>query len=219
MNVNCGAISLLFLFVTLLLRAEFAQNKHATYFLKPASTLLVIFIAVYPALHGEIASSSYFFLILIGLSFSLLGDIALMGKSARAFQLGLIFFLITHIFYSWAFSIPANFQANDGLVAVILLGMAGLIYRYLYSGLGPMKMPVFIYVLIITIMMDRAISRLYAESFSQQRAVLIAIGAVLFYISDLILAINKFRRPIRRNRISLAFYYAGQLLIALSVGG
>ncbi|MFZ5518322.1 MAG: lysoplasmalogenase [Candidatus Zhuqueibacterota bacterium] len=217
MDLTCVAIGLLLLLVTLLLRAEFAQPNHFIYFLKPASTVLVIFIALYPVVHGDIATSRYFFLIATGLVFSLAGDVALMGKSGRSFKLGLIFFLMAHIFYSWAFSIPADFSATDGFVALGLLCMAGLIYRYLYPGLGPMKLPVLIYVLIITVMMERAISRLYAGNFPQQRAMLIAIGAGLFYISDLILAINKFRRPMRYHRISLAFYYAGQLLIALSV--
>ena len=44
----------------------------------------------------------------------------------------------------------------------------------------------------------------------------VIIGALLFYASDLILAANRFWRPWQYNRISLGFYYSGQLLIALS---
>ena len=43
------------------------------------------------------------------------------------------------------------------------------------------------------------------------------LGAMLFYLSDLILAIAKFARPFKHSRLAnLASYYAGQLLIALS---
>ena len=45
---------------------------------------------------------------------------------------------------------------------------------------------------------------------------MVAGGAVLFYISDVILAANRFWRSLRYDRISLAFYYGGQLLLALS---
>jgi hypothetical protein len=45
---------------------------------------------------------------------------------------------------------------------------------------------------------------------------MIATGAVLFYISDIILAASRFWRPWRYHRLSLAFYYSGQLLIALA---
>ena len=48
------------------------------------------------------------------------------------------------------------------------------------------------------------------------QAVLVLIGAVLFYVSDVILAAARFWKPWRYHRISLAFYYSGQLLIALA---
>lgn len=38
----------------------------------------------------------------------------------------------------------------------------------------------------------------------------------MFSISDLMLAVNRFRRPFKYHRFSLAFYYGGQFLIALS---
>ncbi len=47
-----------------------------------------------------------------------------------------------------------------------------------------------------------------------------AIGALLFMASDAMLAINRFRRPFRLAQAAvLGCYFAGQLLIALSVGG
>jgi hypothetical protein len=44
----------------------------------------------------------------------------------------------------------------------------------------------------------------------------IALGALLFYVSDVILALHRFRFSWKYGRINLAFYYAGQALIALS---
>ncbi len=65
-------------------------------------------------------------------------------------------------------------------------------------------------------MVSRAVSTLASPVFSSGQAVLIVIGAVLFYISDIILAAGRFWKPWKYHRISLAFYYSGQLSIALA---
>ncbi len=55
-----------------------------------------------------------------------------------------------------------------------------------------------------------------SSAFSAVQAWMICTGAVLFYISDLILAANRFWRPLQYHRVSLAVYYADQCLIALA---
>jgi hypothetical protein len=65
-------------------------------------------------------------------------------------------------------------------------------------------------------MVSRAVSTLASPLFSGTQAALIILGAVLFYVSDLILAAARFWRPWKYNRISLVFYYGGQTLIALA---
>jgi hypothetical protein len=47
---------------------------------------------------------------------------------------------------------------------------------------------------------------------------MVLVGAALFYISDVILAANRFWKPWEYNRISLGFYYGGQLLICHQPG-
>lgn len=50
------------------------------------------------------------------------------------------------------------------------------------------------------------------------RKIYAAIGAVLFVISDLVLAVNKFCQPVAGERyIIMTTYYAAQFFIALSV--
>jgi uncharacterized membrane protein YhhN len=41
-------------------------------------------------------------------------------------------------------------------------------------------------------------------------------GAFLFWLSDLILAINRFRKPLKAAPLGLLLYYGAQFLIALS---
>ena len=211
-------IALLTLFVTLLIRAELAGNQKQIYIFKPLSTTLVIIIAALSIFVPDNYNLSYTLGIILGLLFSFGGDIALMFKSKRAFMIGLILFLIAHVVYSIVFTVYSGFVKGDLYIAVVLILLAIIIYFYLYPGLEGMKIPVLIYVLVISFMVNRAISSFSGKFFNYSQALLISIGAGLFYISDLILAVNKFKKPLKYHRISLAFYYSGQLLIALSTG-
>lgn len=218
MLIYCIVIALLTLFVTLLIRAGFAGNQKQVYVFKPLSTTLVIIVAALSCFVADNYNLSYTLAIILGLLFSFGGDVALMFKSKRAFMIGLILFLIAHVIYSIVFTVYSGFVEGDLISALILILLAIIIYFYLYPGLEEMKIPVLIYIFVISFMMNRAISAFSGEFFNNTQAVLISIGAGLFFISDLILAINKFKKPFKYHRISLAFYYSGQLLIALSTG-
>ena len=76
--------------------------------------------------------------------------------------------------------------------------------------------PVIAYTLVISLMVHQAIALLAGGVLEQGRALLAIAGAVLFYLSDVILAANRFWKPWRYNRYSLYLYFGGQLLIALS---
>jgi uncharacterized membrane protein YhhN len=97
---------------------------------------------------------------------------------------------------------------------MVLISLA--IFILIYPGLGKMKIPAFFYMAIITLMVNCALLTVSIESFNPTQAGHLAAGAILFYVSDVILAVNKFRFPFKLHRISLAFYFSGQLLIALS---
>jgi uncharacterized membrane protein YhhN len=177
--------------------------------------LLVITIAAL-SFFTPAVQPSYTIWILFGLCLSMGGDLALMFQSDRAFRIGLILFLLAHAIYAIAFSIPNGFHPQDLITGAALLVLAIAIYLYLQPGLGKMKAPVLLYILVICFMVNRAISTFYGEAFSTPQAWLISLGAILFMASDLVLAINRFRHPFKTHRLSLFLYYGGQLLIALS---
>ncbi|HEX9972998.1 MAG TPA: lysoplasmalogenase [bacterium] len=209
-------IGLLTIFVILLIRAELLQRRKQVYFFKPISTLLVISIVALSFFKMNESNLLYSAWILVALLFSLGGDVALMFKSKPAFTIGLVLFLIAHIVYSVAFLMFNGFVPQDRVFAAVLLIAAGIVYFYLYPGLVQMKIPVLLYVLIISFMLNQAIATCYGDFFNQTQTMLIAGGAALFYISDLILAVNKFAKPLKYHRVSLAFYYGGQLCLASS---
>lgn len=201
--------------VTLLVWAEFRSAQTQIYFFKPVSTLLLILIALLSFLAPGV-KPAYTLGIALGLVLSLGGDVALMFKSSKAFLIGLVLFLLAHVVYTIVFTVPNGFHPQDLITAAVLLVVAVVFYSYLKPGLGSMQRPVIGYILIICLMVNRAISTFWGDTFSPTQAWLITLGAILFWISDMILAINRFRHPFKANRLSLFLYYGGQLLLALS---
>jgi uncharacterized membrane protein YhhN len=206
------------LLVVLLIRAEFADIRKQIYVLKPACTLLVIAIALVMARSPAGADPAYSRGILGALALSLIGDIALMFKARRAFMLGLVAFLAAQVVYGITFTMFSSFKGIDILGAAVLAVPAVAFYWYVFSSLDSMKMPVLLYVLVISFMLNRAAATFFAGAFTPIHATVIFTGAFLFYIADLILAVCRFKIQWRYQRISLAFYYAGQVLLAMSVG-
>lgn len=197
--------------VLLLIRA--AQQQ--VYVLKPLATLLVILAAAL-SLGAPGAPAGYTTGVLVGLALSLGGDVALMFESSRAFVAGLALFLLAHVAYAVTFTAYNGFHAGDLVSGGALLALAVAVYLYLRPGLGKMKGPVIGYVAVISLMVNRAVSAFFGAAFTPTQAWLMTVGAVLFWLSDLVLAVNRFRRPLKYHRLGLALYYGGQLLIALS---
>jgi len=209
-------IPVLIVSVFFLIRWELLGNRRQIYFIKPISTILVILAALL-SLRDPSWNITYTSVVTIGLVFSLGGDIALMFQDdKKAFRIGLVLFLLAHIAYAAIFTMVGRFSGLSVVSALVVL-LSGLgIYRLILANLGPMKGPVIAYILIISVMIIQAVSVFANPGIADFHAVMIVCGAVLFYISDVILAVNRFWRPWKYNRISLAFYYSGQMLIALS---
>jgi uncharacterized membrane protein YhhN len=131
-----------------------------------------------------------------GLLFAWAGDIFLLFDAYNPlfFLLGLSSFLITHILYI-IFFVKSLGQKMKGKTTIsgidIIIGIYGMILMYLlWNGLGTMKVPVIIYATCICTM---AITCMRCKSVMPERIwKWLALGAMLFVISDSILAINKF---------------------------
>ncbi len=206
---------MLILTVTFLIRAEFQGSKTQVYFFKPTSTLIIIGVII---LSYFLDSQAYGYktAILIAMIFCLGGDIALMFESEKAFKIGLVLFLVGHIFYGGIITYFNDFAAFDSVYTTIVILLGLPIFLFLYPSLEKLKVPVIFYMIVISFMLNAALLSFDSAYFNELQAWHLALGAGLFYLSDVMLAINKFRFPFKLNRISLAFYFGGQLLLALS---
>jgi uncharacterized membrane protein YhhN len=156
-------------------------------------------------------------LIFIALFFSWAGDVALgiKWRQETLFMTGLIFFLLTHIFYLIAFirTPGRNLLPKHFFYALIPLLLYGLILLYiLYDDLGEMKVPVTIYTTVILAMVAAAINR--TGKVNRTSYYMVLIGALLFLSSDSMLAIDKFSHSFPFGSPLIMFtYIAGQYLI------
>jgi len=141
------------------------------------------------------------------------GDLALVHS--RGLPPGLALFLLGHVGYLLAFQSRLGAAAwPKGLVVPLAL-VSAFVMRRLWPHLGNLRWAVAAYVTVITLMVWGAVSIVRTG----HGGLGIAAGAVLFYLSDLAVARNRFVRKAFINRaLGLPVYYAGQILLALSVG-
>lgn len=135
------------------------------------------------------------------------------------FRLGLVSFLIGHVFYVIAFFSTGDISAWTLWGTLIVLVVSGWIYLWLKPHLGDMKGPVLAYIVVISIMVTGAWSIAGASILPWTGRVLVFSGAVCFYVSDIFVARDRFVKKEPLNRFAgLPLYYGGQFLLAFSVG-
>jgi len=192
------------------LRAERHEQRSQIYILKPLTTFCILLIA---ALAPAPISRTYQVAIVCGLVFSLAGDVFLMLRRDH-FLAGLASFLVAHICYIVAFAGTSG--TPDSFVVLVALAAYGLLLlRRLWRNLGKYRVPVAIYAFVLLAMVAGAHAQL--RQFGDARAWVALMGAVLFMISDSVLALDRFEtRNKSRQMVVLSTYFVAQWLIAIS---
>jgi uncharacterized membrane protein YhhN len=200
--------------VVLLLVFDYFEYEPGIWVAKPLASTGFIALAL---VAGASEAGPYGFWVVIALLFCWWGDVLLIpGDPAAVFRIGILSFLLGHVAYVLAFLQRGFDPLAGGVTAVLLIVPVILVVRWLRPHVPPdLATPVFAYIGVISIMLICAIA---ASAHSGQIA--IAVGATLFYFSDIAVARDRFIAPGFVNRSwGLPFYYAGQVVLARSVLG
>jgi uncharacterized membrane protein YhhN len=153
-------------------------------------------------------------LILIGLGLGALGDLALSRRGEPAFLIGMAAFAAGHLCYALAFAQNAQTPGlSESLALAALLALSLSTELWLAPQTGALRWPVRGYTVVIALMAASTI--LLAPAPFQTT---IRLGAALFLLSDLLLALALFTAKSPQSHKILALtlwpaYYLGQALI------
>ncbi len=192
-------------------------TKGAEY-LKCFVTLLLFAIVVQHKMASEQASLAIPFAAAL---FSAAVADFLLGSRKREwfFIAGLGLFLIAYAIYGITIHLIAGLHWFTLPITIIIAGIAILQGKTMRKLPKDMKIPVYVYIFVLSHLLSAAI--IYAiTTFSSQplTAGLIFFGALLIYLSDSFIAHNLYRKEMKHSESwILASYYPGQIAIVAAV--
>lgn len=155
-----------------------------------------------------------------GLTAGAVGDVLLENASGRGIKFagGVLSFAAGHLLYSAAFiSEHPEIAGISAASAAVLAAVITIPLLLLLDVRGGMRIAVPLYAFLLAFTASCAV--VSALTSSDPRFYVIAPGAVFFFVSDLLLAVTMYGKKKRKSlgRISLLFYYAGQIMIAYGI--
>ena len=167
-----------------------AGFNNARYITKPL--LIIILFSWFTISSLQFSPLRYY--IAAALFFSWAGDIFLLMNGAAWFMAGLGSFLAAHILYIFFF-LKVRYQQTvrqpwRGWIIFLIAAYTIALYAFLYPYAGKLQVPVGIYALTIGVMLVAAVQA--CSKHLQKAGAYCTAGAVLFVLSDSLLALNKF---------------------------
>lgn len=186
---------LLVIFLLLLLMHCFSIPVEMNQIRTITKIILVPLLILHLIINRSFTSAGY--LPMIALLFSWLGDILLLGDGTAFFLSGMTAFVMTHVSYSLGFLKIQPVTPKDRSYflypLIALLVVSCMVFFFLKDHLGAYMIPVFVYMLFISCMAALALHTYANQQVKTIVSYTFIPGALLFVISDALLAINMFR--------------------------
>jgi uncharacterized membrane protein YhhN len=145
-----------------------------------------------------------------------LGDALLLSRRSGAFMAGIGVFLLSHLMFAAAFASGALAWHAMGVALVLAVAIGAALLRWLWPHTPTaFRWPVLAYVVVILAMCVTATGHAFAHARG-----IVLLGALLFAVSDIAVARDRFVRPSPLNHLwGWPTYFAAQLVLAWSVVG
>lgn len=209
----------------------FGNFNRATKFKMTLSSIFCL-VGAWGMLSWGVSVSAGTVLILCGLVCALIGDYFLrfIELDAKKFNCGILFFAGTQAFFLASMVSAQGVDPVELILTLIPLAVALVLMKKQNWQLGKAQGPLTVYMILLSLMMVKAVFTALVPTAAAPddwmlpvgpclaSYVLMAIGAILFWISDLLLGIWKYHS--RKNAITAwnsITYFTGTFLIALSL--
>ncbi len=196
-----------------LLYGEYRERDLLKRIFKPAAALSFIL----AGLAAGALETTFGQAILTGLAFCAVGDVLLIPRSQKTFLAGMAAFAAGHAAYFAAFMIGGAVWSPAAIIALALMGaLSAGMFVALREGLGPMRVPVAAYSLVISVMVAGGVA--HWSAVQTPSSAYLAIAAVAFALSDVSVARDRFGSGGFANRLwGLPLYFGAQCLFAVNV--
>lgn len=212
----------LVLFILMAVVTWFAAATRRMSLYKITKPLVILPLIIWFVLRGRTDSPYIYFV--IGLCFSLIGDIALVFWTKTTFFMGMFVFGVAHIFYAIGYSHwPTEWFSfgNLLLVPAFLILFATLTYRPAANKDPKMKgyyQVGMVYGVLILTMLVLAGTSFWRIGWTSIAAAMTLLGALLFVTSDTLIALETLGYTQKNVRFwVISTYHLSQFLIASSV--
>lgn len=195
-------------------------QKRVEYVVKPGTLILVIIAALLLMRGAADERLALFFM--LGLCFSLAGDVFLMLPGERFFIPGLISFFVAHVFYIIGLN-PTLPPLGSVIVLIVVAALGVLLYTRIAASLRQkgeqaMRVPVGAYATILSLMLFSAWATLFRPAWPAAARLTAIVGATLFFASDSMLAWNKFVKPSHTLHVLvMVTYHLAQFALAATI--
>jgi uncharacterized membrane protein YhhN len=194
-----------------LLVGEYRDEARIRWVFKPLASASFIGVGLTAGALG----TTYGQIVLVGLVLCMAGDVLLIPRRDSTFLLGLGSFLLGHLAFAVAFTRygldMSTMLMGLGLAAVV--GIPVMAFVIMPRVPKEMKIPVAAYTVVISGMVATA-----AGGWGQGLSVLVPLGAIAFFFSDLSVALDAFVKRSFVNRVwGLPLYFGSVCAVAISV--
>ncbi len=212
------------IFAVLYIFVELTRKPLEAFAYKALASLSFIALAAFVVIDKVMIPSLYGWF-LLGLVLGLIGDLILALRPLNKpeddktiINYGITFFGAGHIMYIIGTIVESAFYWQSLLIGSIMAGLIVLGSIVLKFQMGKSRIPSYLYAFLIFVMIGQTIMMGNIHGL-QTGYLLLIIGAILFGISDLILAPIYFQGMNKKILIALNLvtYYGAQILIALSL--
>ncbi len=203
---------MLAVYLVFMILAIYHRNKSTYIYFKTLTSLTFVATGIY---YGYQVQNFYLIPTLIGF---LIGDIMLATKLRRSFIYGMGGFFLADVWLVFQLYGMKKVSISDFVLCVLVIVFVRVISKHPKMHLGHYRKPMYGYGFILSLAVSNSVGCYLL--YGTKAYLLLAVGMVFYFVSDLLLMFQYFYKTNYRDYLKIAkmlFYFVGAYLIAYSI--